>query len=113
MSVKAKFYIKSISAYAVGNGSVALAPATRGAENASWAAATPSGSIEMTINNTSAWDWFRDNLGREVYIDFTLAPDFTDPKSHEFVLFDQPDHYNNGRCLHCSLGEDVHTVEAT
>jgi len=106
--IRAKFFIRTTSAYAVGNGSVELIPATRGAENAQWAAATPSGKIEMTINNPPAFQWFVDRLGREVYIDITEADDFTDPKTHDFVLFEQEGHYNSGRCLHCSMDEAAH-----
>lgn len=109
MSVRAKFFVKTTSAYAVGNGSVELAPATRGAENAQWAAATPSGTVQLTINNPPAFQWFVDRLGREVYIDFTEAPDFTDPKTHDFVLFEQEGHYANGNCVHCSQPEAAHS----
>lgn len=40
-------------------------------ENKSYSDATPSGSIELTITNKSAWGFFV--AGREYYVDFTPA----------------------------------------
>lgn len=109
--VRAKFFVQTVSAYAAGNGEVIMKPATRGAENADWAEATPSGEYKMTINNPPAFDFFRDNLSREVYIDITLVnPDLADPTKHEFVLFAKQNHYGNGKCLHCGMPEDAHTA---
>lgn len=39
--------------------------------NKSWAAATPSGELKMSISNPAAVDFF--DLGKEYYLDFTLA----------------------------------------
>ena len=105
MSVRGKFFIKTCSAHAVGNGSVELAAATRGSENKQWAAASPSGSISLAINNKPAWDFFMDNVGREVYVDFTLAADPDAP--HPFEEETTENHYNRGRCVRCSGNEDA------
>lgn len=109
MSVRAKFFVQSVSAYATGNGSVVLAPATRGSENKQWASATPSGKIELTINNPKAWEWYRDHLSEEVYVDFSLVPEnLTDPAKHRFVEETDQSHYNRGRCVHCSMEPAAH-----
>lgn len=51
---------------------VRLAPVTASSEeNKSWAKYTPSGSIEMNIDNPEAYDAFE--LGAEYYVDFTKA----------------------------------------
>ena len=110
--VRGKFFIQTVSAYAAGNGEVIMKPATRGAENADWAAATPSGEYKMTINNPTAFDFFRDNLSQEVYIDISLVnPDLADASKHDFVLFENTNHYNNGKCLHCGQAEEFHGVK--
>lgn len=52
-------------------GTVKLAPVSDDA-NKEWSIWTPCGSIEMTINNPSAYQKFK--LGQEYFIDFTLPP---------------------------------------
>ena len=42
------------------------------AENVSYAKATPTGKIELTVDNPDAFAFFEP--GREVYVDMTLAP---------------------------------------
>lgn len=77
MSVIARFYIAEItkSAYGLSEPSrkVTLRAATRGEENKSWAQATPSGTIEMLINNGAAGSWFEEHLGEDIAISFELA----------------------------------------
>ena len=68
--VRAKFYVYEV-AKTVGGGRVRLMPVTRGADNKEWASATPSGSIEMTIKNELAVDFF--DVGEEYFIDFSRA----------------------------------------
>ncbi len=60
MSVTARFFVAETTRYAYNADAtkVILSPATRGEENKQWAAATPSGRIEMTINNGAASDQF-------------------------------------------------------
>lgn len=60
MSVTAKFYCAEITetAWAPGARKVILQPVTRGEDNKSWAAATPSGRIELQIQNPLAAEQF-------------------------------------------------------
>lgn len=51
-------------------GTVTLS-AVHGDVNKEWSVWTPSGKIEMTINNPSAYEAFK--LGKEYFIDFTPA----------------------------------------
>lgn len=75
MSVRAKFFVQEITrrAYNPGAVEVTLSAVSRGADNKEWAAATPSGSIKMSIQNESAAEAFY-QLGDEFYVDFTPAP---------------------------------------
>lgn len=83
MSVQAKFYVESVKLVAGGQeeqGSVTLKPVTRGAVNAEWSAATPSGEMTMWISNPAAFRWMRENLGVELRITFEVF----EPKPHPF-----------------------------
>jgi hypothetical protein len=51
-------------------GTVEMTP-VQGDDNKPWSVYTPSGKIEMTINNPSAYDQFK--LGEEYFVDFTPA----------------------------------------
>lgn len=74
MTVRAKFYVKSKTAR--GNDrEVLLEPVSSpdpNHENSAFWDATPSGSIEMYINNREAADQFV--VGEEYYVDFSPAP---------------------------------------
>jgi hypothetical protein len=78
-NVIARFYVAKVekSAYGgpgtVSQRSVTLQAATRGEENKSWAQATPSGRIEMHINNGPAGEWFEDHLGEDIAVSFAVA----------------------------------------
>jgi hypothetical protein len=84
MNVRAKFRITNITLYESPEetGSVRLAAvyANRDgsscAENKAFWSATPSGTLEMHINNPAAFKEFKEafHAKRDVYIDFTLAP---------------------------------------
>lgn len=75
--VIARFYVAEVKKIAYGGGTpqcaVVLQAATRGEENKSWAAATPSGRVEMHINNGPAGEWFEAMLGKDVAITFAEA----------------------------------------
>lgn len=71
MAVRAKFFCSEVARTTYG-GRVKLNAVTRGEDNKKWASATPSGSIEMTIKNELAVEFF--DVGEEYFIDFTLAP---------------------------------------
>ena len=51
--------------------SVALS-AVGGTDNKSWAAATPSGQVQLHVDNAAAYDAFE--LGQFYFVDFTIAP---------------------------------------
>lgn len=76
MSVSARFYVTQITrnAFAPGNATVVLAPVSRGPENKTWAAATPSGKVELTIGNEKAAEWFTSRLGKDIAITFEDRP---------------------------------------
>ena len=78
MSVKARFIVNSITHTKYGAGWADPAPvgavklgAAYGDQNKEWASATPSGSIELTIGNPAALEWFNKNLGETVEITFS------------------------------------------
>jgi hypothetical protein len=79
MSVRAKFYVSEITkrAYNPDHVTVLLSPVTRGGDdNKEWAAATPSGKVEMQINNPSAAKQFDQWMieKRDIYITFDAVP---------------------------------------
>lgn len=73
MSVRAKFYVQSVTKFAAGDSvTVKLQPVCRGEDNKQWSKYTPCGLLEMTIMNELASEQFIP--GEEYYVDFTLAP---------------------------------------
>jgi hypothetical protein len=84
MAVQARFYVSEL-AYQAHDPQAArlkLSAVVRGPENASWAAATPSGSIEMYVNNPKAVEWFRERqlAKEEISLVFDVAPEVEDRK---------------------------------
>lgn len=73
MTVTARFYVDQIihRAYNPSHATVMLQAAGRGEQNKAWAQATPSGTIEMSVNNPAAAAFFRDMLGRDLELTFT------------------------------------------
>ena len=71
MSVRAKMFVSEIRHNTYGGG-VKLSAVCRGADNKEWAAATPAGSIDLSINNELALNFFKP--GDEYFVDFTPAP---------------------------------------
>lgn len=71
MGVVAKFYTSEITkrAYNPDHREITLAAVTRGEENREWAAATPNGSIKLTINNEKAAAFF-DDFGVDYLVTF-------------------------------------------
>lgn len=78
MTVRAKFYVQSITTSKAWNGpgtmgTVHLNPVSSGSdENKKFYEATPGGKIELGTINAEALKQF--NIGDEFYIDFTPAP---------------------------------------
>jgi hypothetical protein len=66
---RAKFYVSSIELFS-GSTKVNMNVVTRGAENKTWASATPSGQLSMNIRTEAAGHF---QLGKEYYVDFTPA----------------------------------------
>lgn len=116
MSARAKFYVQSVSATAgsptTDRGSIVLKPVSRGAANAMWASATPSGEMTMFVDNPAGWQWFRDRIGKELYIDFSDVPESAlDPAQHAYLP--PPDEiqessYSFGKCVECGQPEEAH-----
>lgn len=71
VSVRAKFFCVEATKRIHGS-TVILQPVARGEENKLWAAATPSGRLEMTILNDVAAEVFEP--GNEYYLDITPVP---------------------------------------
>lgn len=77
MTVRAKFYVHSITTHKAWNGpglmgTVHLQPVTSGSdENKAFYAATPGGKIELGTVNEEALKQF--NIGDEFYVDFIKA----------------------------------------
>jgi hypothetical protein len=122
VSIRAKFYVAELTllpGYA-NTTKIALAAVVRGDHNASWAAATPVGRLEMTINNPAAGKWFEDFLkaarttGRspEVYLDIAPVEDGWPGDGHKFRMADvPPGHYQSGRCGDCGEPKDGELFE--
>jgi hypothetical protein len=74
-AVTARFYVSGYerNAYDPSVTQVKMQAVSRGEHNKNWAAATPSGQIQMTIRNESAAAWFVDRLGKEVSVTFRQA----------------------------------------
>lgn len=113
MGVRAKFNISKIELSA-GNqgGKVILQAVSRGERNADWASATPSGTLEMQVNNPAGFEWFLKRMqaqreaGRypEVWIDISDSMDGWPGDGHAFRLADVPEeHYQHGKCGECGF----------
>jgi hypothetical protein len=72
--IRAKMYLESITHTTWGT-QVALRAVTKGEENKDWSAATPTGTLNLTIKNEKAAERFKlEDLGSEFYVDITPAP---------------------------------------
>lgn len=75
MSVRAKFKCHKKEMIEQNGSDVAsltfFASYGEGADNKDWSKWTPSGSLNMTITNPVAFNWFEE--GKEYYLDFTEA----------------------------------------
>ena len=69
--VRAKMYVSEV-AYMQYGVRVTMRVVSRGEDNKKWAAASPSGTFEITINNEGASDQFAPD--QEWFIDMTLVP---------------------------------------
>ena len=113
--IRGKFYLSGINLHSYG-AEIEFAAVSRGARNAEWASATPSGSIKLNVNNMDAVDELVKALkhkgGPEFFVDFTHAPLAWPEDGHEFVPT-RPGHYNHPRCAECAQPEDEHAPPDT
>ncbi len=82
MAVVARVYVQEMTRFAYNpeHCRVTLNASTRGTENKEWAAATPSATFTMNINNGAASKFFEEafNTKQDIHLTFDLAPDPTD-----------------------------------
>lgn len=79
-TMQARFYVAEVAKRAYGGapsggyGEVTLSAVTRQTDdNVSWAHATPSGSLKMTVH-AEALAWFDQLLGKDVYLTLNAVP---------------------------------------
>lgn len=96
MSVTARMFVQEITrrAHQKGVGIVKLSAVSRGPENKSWAASTPSGTIELQIANEAALAFFDESLGEEMVIDIHKRPPIC-PFCHEEIPYNSWGQYNS------------------
>lgn len=78
--VVGRFFVQTLARQAYGSGWAEPAPkgpvhlqvCSRGPENKEWASATPSGSIDMVLNNGSAWQFFEEAMDEECDVEVTF-----------------------------------------
>lgn len=79
MAVVARMYVESITrqAYDKKQVGIKLRVVSRGEHNKEWAAATPTGSVDLGILNPDAAQFYIDafDANREILVGFDLAPD--------------------------------------
>lgn len=72
--ITARFYVAEMTrrAYDPSHVTVRLQPAYKDGRNAAWTKATPSGSIELQVNNPDAAAWFAERFDarRDLHITF-------------------------------------------
>jgi hypothetical protein len=85
MAVTARFYVSEVThrAYNPAAAQVKLQATTRGDENKGWATATPSGSIDMAIQNPDAAAFFAARLGQDIAITFESIDDARYPNPYQ------------------------------
>lgn len=113
--VVGKFYVTEIAINSYSNdgkptGRVKLQPVTRGARNASWSQATPSGTIEMQITNPDAVQVYVEALKsgeREFLVEFTPCPAPKAGDGHPFVPAPEGHYLAQGdKCADCEVARD-------
>lgn len=116
MRTRAKFYVTGLTMLpGTAAIKVTLSAVSRGDRNTSWAQATPSGIMEMHINNplaVEAWEQFMRaarETGRqpEVFLDIYPSTDGWPGDGHLFREADfEPGTYGHGKCGECGLDKD-------
>lgn len=77
MSVRSRMYVQSVNLTAGDIAVVNCSAVCRGTENAQWAQFTPGGNVTLTLSRkaSGAKDFFAGIIGKEVYVDISLADD--------------------------------------
>lgn len=115
---RAKFYVSGVELQPGTQGvKVNLQAVSRGDRNASWSTATPSGSMQMTINNPPAAEWWENFMrasratGRspEVFIDIYPATDGWPGDGHAFRAGEGKEGtiYGPANCGECGCPKDA------
>ena len=75
MSVRARFYVSQFAMNAGDTSTVTLQAVCRGKENAEWSKFTPAGQLSMTLTRqaSGAAEFFKANVGKDVYLDISLV----------------------------------------
>jgi hypothetical protein len=119
---RAKFYVTGLTLLPGQDAGVKVdfSAVSRGDRNAGWAAATPIGSMTMTIQNPIAVQWWEEFMrsarttgkSPELYVDIAPSEDGWPGDGHAFRLGDFPEtHYAHGKCGECGLGKDDDLTE--
>lgn len=76
-TITARFYVASVlrQSYNPEHAQIVLTPAYADGANKAWAEATPSGKIELTVNNPSAAQWFEDRMRAkdDLHLEFSIV----------------------------------------
>lgn len=77
MPVRARFYISTVTLAAGDTATANLSAVTRGKENSMWSKFTPAGTLNLSLTREAdgAKKFFLDNIGKEVFLDISLADD--------------------------------------
>ena len=122
MTTRAKFYVSGLTLLPGQDAGIELnlTAVCRGDRNSSWAAATPSGTMKMVVQNPTAvawWDRFMREAREtgkqpEVFIDIYPATDGWAGDGHKFVE-GVPSHtgYGKDTCGECGSTRDGDTYE--
>lgn len=118
MATRAKFYVSGLTLLPGKDAGVRLnlSAVSRGDRNNQWSSATPSGSMEMLIQNPAAVAWWEDfmhtarSTGKqpELFIDIYPSTDGWPGDGHPFRLA-EPSHTGYGRdtCGECGQPKDA------
>lgn len=112
-TVVGKFYVTGVELTGPYGAKVRLSAVSRGARNASWSQATPSGTIELFVSNKAAVAQYLKALhhegGPEFLVTMTHAPTALPEDGHPFEASPKG-HYTYPNCAECAGPEDRHAT---
>lgn len=87
MSVRARMFVSQVARNAGDTATVTLQAVSRGKENSEWSKYTPAGSVNLTLTReaSGAFAYFNDRVGKEVFVDFSDAPDPVCTQCNQYV----------------------------